>query len=520
MKRNIQKRWENACSLLCNLDSGEISGYSEWLSEWMEPFLSIECDSCGSDVMLAGDYQPNCRASHMDEVVMNAVPDSVSGTPPWRMDDLLNGAGFFSYCGSICQGRTSDAVDCTGIENCISMLGCHTCNSSEGLAYCSHARECRDLFGCVMIGESEYCIRCASSWRAKRCLESSYVIESSDVLFSHHMQGCSDCMFCFNLKGKSNCIANIQLGRDEYARAKEKLLSELGEFFRRDARLPSHMDFPPKSNGVPGEAISRNDDELKPNNKIEESFAKTTNLLFGRNVGQLHLLRRYLVRHVQKIRYSIGQENQRVSSCGMKFDRFLCSGNRIVGLKEFGSLSFLRPEPDSFFAADLSLGSIRDFLRPVAYFCPEEENLSEDVVGCSNVHGARHCYSSAKVYFSKYAAFCFWPRDCQYVFGCSGIRNSSFCINCYNSVRLSRCFEADTSTGCSGSYFIHNCENVHDSMFCFNAKNLRYAVLNKVVGKEAFDRFKKELFDDLSANLESGYDYHHDIFSIVTKKHL
>ncbi|MEI6577303.1 MAG: hypothetical protein WCO63_14090, partial [Bacteroidota bacterium] len=68
----------------------------------------------------------------------------------------------------------------------------------------------------------------------------------------------------------------------------------------------------------------------------------------------------------------------------------------------------------------------------------------------------------------------------------SALLSSEFNIRCFNSVKLSRCLEADFCRDCSGIYFSHNCENVHDSMFCFNVKNLRHAIGNVEVGREKF----------------------------------
>ena len=89
-----------------------------------------------------------------------------------------------------------------------------------------------------------------------------------------------------------------------------------------------------------------------------------------------------------------------------------------------------------------------------------------------------------------------------------------FCINCYYSENMNRCFEVDSSKSCSDSYYLHNCENVRSSMFCFNAKNLTYAIGNTVVGKEEFDRAKRMLLDWANERLAKKKEVPLSIFDV------
>jgi len=91
---------------------------------------------------------------------------------------------------------------------------------------------------------------------------------------------------------------------------------------------------------------------------------------------------------------------------------------------------------------------------------------------------------------------------------------SSFCINCYNSNRLTRCFEVDASQNCAGTYFAHNCENVQDSMFCFNAKNLHNAIGNAALPAEKFASIKGALLAQMHAELEKKKELKLDIYNI------
>jgi hypothetical protein len=117
----------------------------------------------------------------------------------------------------------------------------------------------------------------------------------------------------------------------------------------------------------------------------------------------------------------------------------------------------------------------------------------------------------------KDSAYVWWPRTSEHLFGCAMMFDSSFCIHCYQSSKLSRCFEVDSSRDCSDCYFCHNCENVQNGIFCFNSKNLRYAVGNVEVGKEKFYKVKAMLLRSILPALESGRAPGIDIFNIACK---
>jgi len=91
---------------------------------------------------------------------------------------------------------------------------------------------------------------------------------------------------------------------------------------------------------------------------------------------------------------------------------------------------------------------------------------------------------------------------------------SSFCMKCYSSTKLTRCFEVNDSNACTDCYFCHNCENLTECMFCFNAKGKRYAIGNVEVGKEAYMKVKRLVQSQLAGELERTKGCKRDIYSI------
>ena len=188
--------------------------------------------------------------------------------------------------------------------------------------------------------------------------------------------------------------------------------------------------------------------------------------------------------------------------------------SRLVTFEEAEMLGRLvKAEPGEIIG--LSWKGVPKILSKMGFMTPEfkdgvGENLVETPVYSNGVN-CLHVFDST---YSKNCAYCFWARDSESLFGTSLSFNSSFCLKCYNSSRLSRCFEVDSSRDCSGCYYCHNCENVHDSMFCFNAKNLRHAIGNVEVGPELFAKAKMLLQERLCRELDAKGRVRLNIFNL------
>ena len=107
-------------------------------------------------------------------------------------------------------------------------------------------------------------------------------------------------------------------------------------------------------------------------------------------------------------------------------------------------------------------------------------------------------------FYSKFIAFDWFCDYNDHTFGCQFTFYSQFCIKCCHSSSLSRCFECDSCSKCADSYFCHDCEGLQGCLFCFNVNNLRYAVANVVVGKEKFEKLKKELLTSVAQQLREN----------------
>ncbi|PIT84957.1 hypothetical protein COU37_00335 [Candidatus Micrarchaeota archaeon CG10_big_fil_rev_8_21_14_0_10_45_29] len=255
--------------------------------------------------------------------------------------------------------------------------------------------------------------------------------------------------------------------------------------------------------------------------EFEKSFAQTTKILLGAELGSFYDYSKWLSEHVflpycAKSKKS-GKEVWLAPSrdfLGKKFD-----AARIVSMEE-GEIN----KENSYSYEDIKdadLNSFRTkFCEPIALYLgnfrykTHQNALKSSGTGdCVNVYMGEDVYHGA-----RNIGFCKSMLYCENIFGCREGTNCKYCINCYGSTYLTRCFEMDSCTKCSDSYFCHNCENLENCLFCFNSKGLHYAIANIEVGKEKYMEIKKKILTEISQKLEKNKKLDISIFNIGARK--
>lgn len=233
---------------------------------------------------------------------------------------------------------------------------------------------------------------------------------------------------------------------------------------------------------------------------IENAFSSLTKVLLGRPLSGIDSYAKWLSRDVRLLApHKSALSNRPVYLSFFSF--FQQTRERVVKLDEGEELGKKSLTPQQ--AHSLSLSNASELLAPIKLYAAESvvgDNIEVEEVG---QHGySSFCYRGDAFVYSKYCAYSFWPRSGEHIFGSDFVFSSKFCLKCYGSVNLSRCFEVSHSVGCSDCYFCHNCENVHESMFCFNAKNLKYAIGNVAYPREEYLRVKKLALEKIASRLE------------------
>ena len=245
---------------------------------------------------------------------------------------------------------------------------------------------------------------------------------------------------------------------------------------------------------------------------IETAFQSLSKVLLGRELAGVQSYAAWLERDVRMpTSHKSALSSQDVYLSFFSF--FRETAERVIKLDEGEKLGEKSITKDD--AQRLGLSNAAKILEGIKLYAAESkvgDNLEVEEVG---QHGySSYCYHGDSFVYSKYCAYTMWPRSSEYVFGSDFVFSSKFCLKCYSSVNLTRCFEVSHSVDCSDCYFCHNCENVHDSMFCFNVKNMRNAIGNVELPREKYLEVKKRVLAQLSNELSSTGSIRWSIFGL------
>ena len=397
------------------------------------------------------------------------------------------------------------------------IVGSESAWTSQYIAYSTHViGEC--VFGCHC-ASTNFLIRC-NTIHSERCFEVSKSDLCSGCYYSHGLSSCHDCMFSFNLRGKRNCIGNLQLPKEKYLLLRQKLVGEIREKLRKDKRLPRHIDlFGPQQPDHSAmkkvyAAMPKKPPAKKDRTVVENAFTETASLVFGVPYKGLDKYAAWLRRNTRGFEEgkSCASGNALLVPDYADFQRF--PRNRLLSVEEADfigeRLALGEKEAES-----LTFASAGKALSRIAYFSPEwKSGNNANNIDCPIEFNCSDCYRSIINLFSKRCAFGWWPRESEHMFGFNRARFSAFCINCFDSERLQRCFEVSEGRNCSGCYYCHNVENVQDSMFCFNVKNKRYAIANVELPKEQYLEIKKKVLAQLNGELSKTNSIALSIFNL------
>lgn len=247
--------------------------------------------------------------------------------------------------------------------------------------------------------------------------------------------------------------------------------------------------------------------------EIEEVFQTLTEVLFSRKLSGLSAYGDWLLRDTRRPSESKSPLSGKVVfSPPLLF--YAPASRGAIKAGEVEGVSAL--ELGRSAAMGFTLEDAPATLRSIAFHTPEKIlGRNEQVVECYPPYiDSSYCYRCTSFANCKYCAYSFWPRDSEAVFGSDTLFSSKYCLKCYNSLNLSRCFEVSQSSHCSDCYFCHNCDACSDCMFCFNAKALRYAIFNREIGREKYMEVKKRVIQDIAVRLEKNKRFGIGIFDI------
>jgi hypothetical protein len=283
-------------------------------------------------------------------------------------------------------------------------------------------------------------------------------------------------------------------------------------------RLPSLLDIVArcgKNVEMPQVKIASQAKAATDKTKIEETFAQTMQIVLKKKPTRgIDVYAVWLIRHthgLEKCKSAVSGEDIFLAGYGNYSD---LPKNRLLTLVEAKALGAQAKLEESEIQ-DIGFKNVQNKIGKIAFFNTDiQDGQYINDIECTISIDAVNCYRTVCAVYSKYCAYSFWPRSSQHIFGCDTVFDSSFCINCYHSVNLQRCFEMDGCSSSSDCLFCHNVENLQDCMFCFNTKNKRYAIGNVEIGRDNYLKIKEKVLEQINNQLEKSAKLDVDVFSL------
>ncbi|MFH1222647.1 MAG: hypothetical protein V1492_06210 [Candidatus Micrarchaeota archaeon] len=512
----LNKSWKSTCRILLGEEIGELKDYEGWLKDAYKGGITQKSHLSGKEVVLASiggsrNYCKNARFVSADELKENAIkPLTINEIKD--VDSIVEAvAEKWEYTGNIILGNSQFVDKSSLITNSSYVYDSYDVSDSSYIAYSTMARkQSKYCFGAIGL-LNEFLIR-GANMNVKRGLETLFNVNSSDLYFAYNCNDSSDLMFCFNLKSKRNYIGNLQLPTGKYSELKKKLLAEMREELKREKKLPSLLDLCKNEKPEHVAAIKKTEEkfDMAP---IEKAFSATAKVIFKKELGSIKDYEKYLSRYIKPIKELISPAGIKVYQPNEPYRPY--PEKRIVSLEEayeFAKTPLNEAEisgfrqikenlwKNAFFVGQFREGNFYNYER--AYFVINSMNI----YGVNDATNAENCAIDNMALNSKYA------------FGSSRILESQFSINCHNSLRLGRCFELDSCTNCSDTYFAHNCEGLIDAMFCWNVKAKHCAIGNRELPTEQYRKIRDGLVEQMADEILRTKELKWDIYNIGCAK--
>lgn len=527
---DINTAWKKTSKLLLGEEIGELSDYEGYLKKYCEPVGEKKSALSGKRVHVS--EQDHCRGARFigfEEV--EEYQKMIGGKPIEdaqlaSLDSILEAVlPKALYTGNVILGNSGDCIDCDRCSNTRFALQSHDLSDSKFCAYSYLSRVCGFSFGSGFMGECDQVMQVHYGYRTIRSFECLRMFNCADCYFSAGLENCQNCIFCFNLKNRSYCVGNLQVSKEEYGKFRQKMLGEVRNELKAKkdvfgiVGLIAHGNF----KGTESELRVQRGIEKSPYfgtgkpvpKVLEEGFRNTSKLLLGTGLSGIEQYEKWLMRHVRvppKMKSAAsGKPMYNVPVLAFAYTTKNCV--TIEEAEKMAKGSITQEELEK-----LSVHTAKDLLGRIKYFTPETKfGDSLDVEESVDFSSSMHCWRGACYWTSRYCCYTFWMRDGEHMYGSDLVFYSKFCLKCYNSQHLTRCFEVSESLSCSDCYFCHNCENLQDCMFCFNAKAKRYAIGNVEMPREKYLGIKKKILAEIASRLQAEHDLELSIYNVGCK---
>jgi hypothetical protein len=126
------------------------------------------------------------------------------------------------------EGQSRNGIECEMMYYSSDCYRISDPTYSKKCAYCTHVTNCEAVFGSgILMTDSSFSLRCNDCMKVSLCMDMDGCKSCHRCMFCHNCEGLSDCMFCFNVKNLKYAVGNVEVGREEYMRIRQKVVDEL-----------------------------------------------------------------------------------------------------------------------------------------------------------------------------------------------------------------------------------------------------------------------------------------------------
>ncbi len=511
----LNRAWKTTCRIVLGDEVGELKDFSGWLKEIVPEFGRMKSRVSGKDVIFAKkNYCADARFVSLDEIDFRQKFEPLGINQIKDIDSIAAAvAERWEYAGNKALGNSHFVEESDNVMDSQYVAESANVHRSSHVYSAYYVNEgSRYVFGGNWVAAGEFIIK-GSGANPKRCFENHWSGNCSDAYFSFFNMDCSEIMFCFGQKNKRHCIGNLQLDKERYAGLKRKLIDEVREELERSKTFPSIYDMVP--NEKPKTSIKATylnaEGDIRP---MKKAFSATFKAIFKKEPGDLTGYEGWLSRHLLKAPELTSPFGSKVyrSDAVDEFWRF--PEKRIVSQEESTELAMLHMDEKQV----TTFEGIKEGLSLIGHFIGTVSQQVTNVIECPFGYHSVNAYKVNDAEFSENCAIGGTLLYSKYVFGSNRLVGSAFCIDCYNSSTLNRCFELDACTKCADSQFCHNCEGTTESMFCFNVKGKRYAIGNCPLPHERYMKTRDALVGQMADEIIKNKGLKWDIFNIGCAK--
>ena len=239
----LEKAFSSTSKILFNKELVGLLDYEKWLSSYLalpravrSPFGNMT--SMHSLVeMNAYRLMPEKRVITYEEsielVKLRLKEDEISS-----LGEILKNIskiGYFTTAAK--EGQNRNVIKSYATYNYVNTYDVHRSSNIENAAIVISGHRAKFLFGCRLVRESEFCMKCHNSGHMNRCFEVDLSDKCSDAYFCHNCENLHDAMFCFNVKNLNYAIGNAALPQDQYKGLKGTLIAQIADELEKKKSL-------------------------------------------------------------------------------------------------------------------------------------------------------------------------------------------------------------------------------------------------------------------------------------------